>query len=250
MKEIITINGKEIEEKNNLRSIMYGEGVFETFRYAGKLPETIEAHYKRLSKGADYLKIPKITYDDYIYYINETVSKCEKKDLYVKTVLLPEGLSPYPVMPYSSNLMVIVRPYQEPAKKEISLTVAPFNVHSSDPLLKFKTTNYIRNIVAKRYALEKGFDDVIFRNENNEVTETSNANIFWIKGRFLYTPSLDCGLLPGITRESILKEARKQGFTVVEGRFFYEDIKNADYIFVANALNGIIKVSKLDILAK
>ena len=250
MREIITVNGTEVKEIKFLRSVMYGEGVFETFRYKGKLPSKIEAHYKRLSKGAEYLKIPKITYDDFIYYIQETVSKCEEKDLYIKTVLLPEGLLPYPIAPYGSKLMVIAKPYQEPKKKEISLTLSPFNVHSSDPLLRFKTTNYLRNIVAKRYAVEKGFDDVIFRNENNEVTETTNANIFWIKGRFLYTPSLDCGLLPGITRESVIQEAKKQGFVVVEGRFFYEDVKNADYVFVANALNGIIKVSKLDILAK
>ncbi|WP_457640566.1 aminotransferase class IV [Persephonella sp.] len=248
MEYVVTVNGKKLIDTRFLRSVMYGEGVFETFRYRGKLPKYIDQHYARLMKGAELLKIPKITKEDFIFYIEETVKKVkDSDDLYVKTVLLSEGNIYFPVVPYKSHLLVVAKPYKEPEKKEISLTVAPFRVHSSDPLLKIKSTNYSRNILAKRYALEKGFDDVIFLNENNEITETSSANIFWIKGRFLYTPSVDCGLLPGVTRNVILKEAKNEGFTIVEGRFYCEDLKKADYIFVANALNGIIKVSKIDI---
>ncbi|NPA53070.1 MAG: aminodeoxychorismate lyase [Aquificae bacterium] len=248
MKKLITINGKIIEEKPYFRSLMYGEGIFETFRYEGKLPKYIDWHYERLSKGAESFKIPKITKEDFIYYIEKAVSYFEEKDLYVKTILLPEGNIPFPVVPYKSNLMVVVKPFKQ-SKKEISLTVAPFRVHSSDPLLRYKTTNYLRNILAKRYALEKGFDDAVFINEKGEVTETTSANIFWIKGIYLFTPSEECGLLPGITRKAVIEKAPNLGFIVIEGRFPYEDLKKADYIFVTNALNGIIKVSKLDILA-
>ncbi|WP_457622708.1 aminotransferase class IV [Persephonella sp.] len=249
MEYIVTVNGKKLIDTRFLRSVMYGEGVFETFRYRGRLPKHIDQHYKRLTKGAELLKIPKITREDYIFYIEETVKKCkESDDLYVKTVLLSEGNIYFPVVPYKSHLLVIVKPYKEPEKKEISLTVAPFRVHSSDPMLRIKSTSYSRNIIAKRYALEKGCDDVLFLNENGEVTETSSANIFWIKGRFLYTPSVDCGLLPGVTRNVILKKAKDEGFAVVEGRFYLEDVRKADFIFVANALNGIIRVSKIEIL--
>jgi 4-amino-4-deoxychorismate lyase len=250
MEELITINGMVIGERPYLRSIMYGEGVFETFRYEMKLPKYIDDHYSRLVKGAEFFGIPKITKDDFLYYIEKTVSHFEEKDLYVKVILLPEGNIPFPVLPYKSNLMVVARPYKPPKKKAISLTVAPFNVHSSDPTLRFKTTNYMRNIYAKRFALQKGFDDALFVNENGEITETTSANIFWIKGKFLYTPTEECGLLPGITRKAIIEKAPEMGFVVVEGRFSLKDLKNADYIFVSNALNGIIKVSKLDILAK
>ncbi|WP_456399756.1 aminotransferase class IV [Persephonella sp.] len=249
MDYIVTVDGKKLIDTRFLRSLMYGEGVFETFRYRGKLPKHIDQHYSRLIRGAEVLKIPKITKEDFIFYIEETVKKCkDSQDLYVKTVLMSEGNIYFPVVPYKSHLLVIVKPFKEMEKKEISLTVAPFKVHSSDPLLRIKSTNFSRNILGKRFALEKGYDDVVFLNENNEVTETSSANIFWIKGRFLYTPSVDCGLLPGVTRNVIINKAKEEGFTIVEGRFYLEDIKKSDYIFVANALNGIIKVSKLDLL--
>jgi len=250
MKETITLNGKAFRDRSVLRTLLYGEGVFETFRYNGGYPSRIKKHYERLLKGANLLEIPPVTEEDFFYYIDETVKKCKEEDLYVKTVLISEGNLDYPLVPYGSKLLVIARPFKPFPKEKISLTVAPFRVHSSNPLLRIKTTNFAEKVLAKRYAKENGFDDAVFLNENGEVTETTSANIFWVKGSFLYTPSVDCGLLPGITREVVIHEARKEGFTVVEGRFYLEELKEADIIFVTNALNGIIRVGKFDLLAE
>jgi len=252
-KSIKTLDGELIkDEMKPSRTTLYGEGVFETFRYKGRIPKTIEKHYKRLKKGAETLEIPVISIDDYVDYIEETLKIAEEEglgeDLYVKTVLLSEGGDYYALVPYKSHLLVMIKPYK-PMKDKITLTVAPFRVHSSDPLLRIKSNNYARNILAKRYALQNGYDDAVFLNERGEITETTSANIYWIKGNTLYTPALECGLLEGITRSSVLQKAKEQGFNVVEGRFTLKDLANAEYIFVSNALNGIIKVKKFDILA-
>jgi len=252
-KVIKTLNGEPItEEMRPLRTTLYGEGVFETFRYKGRLPRTIEKHYQRLKKGAETLNIPLISQEDFIEYIEETLNLAEKEglgeDLYIKAILLSEGGEYYALVPYKSYLLVMVKPFK-PQKTEIRLTLAPFRVHSTDPLLRIKSTSFTRNILAKRYALENGYDDAVFLNENGEVTETTSANIFWIKGNTLYTPAPECGLLEGITRELVIKKAKEQGFNVVEGRFKVNELANADYIFVTNSLNGIIKVKKFDILA-
>jgi len=246
MDQIILINGEIFEEKSFIRTLMYGEGVFETFRFNGDLPSRIKKHYARLIEGARLLRLPQVSYDDFVYNIKKAVERSKHKDLYVKVILLSEGNIDYPLIPYKSNLMVVVKPFRPISKEKITLTLSPFRVHSSNPLLRIKTTNFAEKIIAKRYARDKGYDDTVFLNENGEITETTSANIFWIKGKFMYTPSVDCGLLPGITREAVITEARKQGFNVVEGRFYLEDIKNADLIFVTNALNGIIRVGKFD----
>ena len=252
LKIIKTLNGELMEDKKRpLRTTLYGEGIFETFRYNGRLPKSITEHYERLSKGADLLSIPRISLEDYIYYIEQSLDLAEENnlgnDLYIKTVLLSEGGDYYPLKPYKSHLLTIIKPYKEP-KKEIVLTVSPYKVNSSNPLLRFKTTNYMLNVLAKRYAIEKGCDDAILLNENDEITETTSANIFWIKGNTLYTPALECGLVEGITRKKILSKAREVGFETVEGRYRLKELLEADYIFVSNSLNGIIKVKKIDIL--
>ncbi|HIE59462.1 MAG TPA: aminodeoxychorismate lyase [Persephonella sp.] len=247
MKEVITLNGKNFLNKKILRTLMYGEGVFETFRYKGKLPRFIDKHYQRLMEGAKLLKIPVITKDDFVFYIEETVKKFEDtSDLYIKTILVSEGNSYFSLIPESSNLLIIAKPFKPIEKKEVNLIIAPFKVHSSEPILRIKSTNFARNIIAKRYALENGYFDALFLNENGEITETSSANIFWIKGKYLYTPSLDCGLLNGITRQFIIKKAPSEGFTVIEGRFTLKDFQNADRIFITNSLNGIVRVRKID----
>ena len=249
MVAIITLNGKRFLNKKILRTLMYGEGVFETFRFKGKLPRFIEKHYKRLIKGAEVLNIPKITYEDYKRYITETVenSNLASNDLYVKTILVSEGNTHYSLLPEKSNLLTIVKPFKPLNFEKISLTVAPFRVHSSDPLLRIKSTNFAKNILAKRYALDKGYFDSIFLNENDEITETSSANIFWIKGKYLYTPSVECGLLNGIMRQFVIEKARLEGFTVVEGRFHLLDLKYADRIFLTNSLHGILKVDSVEL---
>ncbi|SNZ03510.1 4-amino-4-deoxychorismate lyase [Persephonella hydrogeniphila] len=250
MNEIITVNGELFDDRRCLRTLMYGEGVFETFRYNNGYPSKIKNHYRRMVEGAKLLGLKEISEEDFLYYVDKTVEKSEEKDLYIKVILLSEGNTEYPLLPYKTNVMVIAKPYRPFPKERISLTVAPFRVHSSNPLLRIKTTNFAEKVIAKRYAKEKGYDDAVFLNENGEITETTSANIFWIKGKIMYTPSVDCGLLPGITREAVIFEARKQGFTVVEGRFYLEDIKDADLIFVTNALNGIIRVGKFDLFAQ
>lgn len=239
------LNGQPFNDLSLLRPLMYGEGVFETFRYKEKLPKYIDYHYKRLIKGASFLKIPPITKEDYLYYINQAVNSIEDKDLYVKTILLSEGNSYYPLQPYKSNLLVVVKPYKA-INTPITLTISPYKVHSKDPLLKIKSTNYLRNILVKRYAQEKGFFDAIILNEDDCITETSSANIFWIKGRYLYTPSLECGVLEGISRKKILEEGKNQGFVVIEGEFNLKDLKGANLIFLSNALHGIMKVESID----
>jgi 4-amino-4-deoxychorismate lyase len=246
MAEKVFINGKELEQKNLIRPLTYGEGVFETFRYKEKLPKYIDHHFERLNKGCEILNIPKITKEDFLFYIEDAVSKSEVKDLYVKIIILSEGNSYFPLKPYGKNIMVITKPY-EPIKEEIRLTVSPYKVHSSDPLLKIKSTNYLRNILIKRYAKENGFFDCIILNENNFITETSSATIYWIKGRYLYTPSLDNGVLDGVSRRVVLQEAKTHGFVVVEGRFALKDIKETDFIFISNALYGLMKVKEINI---
>ncbi|MCX7759984.1 MAG: aminotransferase class IV [Hydrogenothermaceae bacterium] len=240
------LNTEHLDDEKFVRVISYGEGVFETFRYNGKFPKHLDKHYERLVKGLKTLKIPVISKEDFTYNISKAVENFDEKDLYVKVIVFGEGMSYYPLMSLKTNVLVILKPYK-PIDEDITLTVAPFRVHSSDPLLRIKSTNYLRNILVKRYARERGYFDAIILNENEEITETSSANIYWIKGRYLYTPSVDCGLLPGVSRSVVIENAKNEGFTVVEGRFSLKDIKNADFVFLSNALHGVMRVKNVDI---
>ena len=110
---------------------------------------------------------------------------------------------------------------------------------SSDRFLFHKTTHRPLYASAWKTAHDAGFDDVLFLNERNEVTEGAISNLFIEKeGRWL-TPPIECGLLPGVYRRHLLATR-----PLVEERVLYpRDLKTADAIYLANAVRGLRRVT-------
>lgn len=123
----------------------------------------------------------------------------------------------------------------EPAKAGFS----DKKTSSVDIFLYHKTTNRdLYNEEHKRWR-NKGYFDIIFTNEKNQITEGAISNIIIKKGRFFYTPPLECGLLNGVFRKHLLKNRR---FPVKERILYKDDIKKADEIYMANSVRGMVRV--------
>jgi para-aminobenzoate synthetase/4-amino-4-deoxychorismate lyase len=109
---------------------------------------------------------------------------------------------------------------------------------STDIFLRHKTTH--RELYDSQYAecRDDGFDEVIFLNERDEVTEGAISNIFIRKGESLLTPPLSSGVLPGIFRRYLLEtetSAREAVLTI-------RDLESADAIYLCNSLRGMREV--------
>ena len=135
--------------------------------------------------------------------------------------------------------------YVEIECRELGTTQMPVKIllsktrtDSSDRFLFHKTTN--RNLYDEelRSARAQGYFDVVFRNERDEITEGAIANIFVEKNGKLYTPPLNCGLLPGTYRRYILESVK---FDAQEKVLTVEDLQSADRIFVTNAIQGMLE---------
>ena len=74
---------------------------------------------------------------------------------------------------------------------------------------------------------------------SGHIFEASRANIFWIKDKVLYTPPLSSGCLNGITRQQVIKQARKLRIPVKEKNLTPEILKKSDAAFLTNSLIGI-----------
>jgi para-aminobenzoate synthetase/4-amino-4-deoxychorismate lyase len=118
-------------------------------------------------------------------------------------------------------------------KDQLKVLVASEIVDSSDVFLYHKTTN--RDFYNRHFhdARENGFDEVIFFNERNELTEGAISNIFLRHGNLWSTPLLTCGLLPGIWRDKMMHE-----LNAVEKVLYSRDLKNADEIILGNSVRG------------
>lgn len=109
-----------------------------------------------------------------------------------------------------------------------------------------KSTNFLNNILAKREAIAAGVFDSIFLNWENHLTECSISNLFFVSGARLFTPSLDCGLLDGITRNIVIELARETGISVEEGRFLPDRLFHAEECFLTNTSMEIMPVTAVD----
>lgn len=128
--------------------------------------------------------------------------------------------------------------YDLPDSKEIwKITLSKNALNSQNPWLYYKTTNrQIYDIDFKNYN-EIGFDEIIYCNENNEITEGSRTNIFIDNGDgILLTPPIKCGLLNGILRQKLINDGK-----AIEKILHLEDMFAAQNIYVGNSIRGLKK---------
>ena len=107
--------------------------------------------------------------------------------------------------------------------KSVSLATEP--VDSSDRFLYHKTTR------------RRGGDNEIFWNERGEVTESSIANLVVPIDGELYTPPIECGLLPGVFRNHLLKQGK-----IKERVITIEEFQNANEFFLINSIRKWIRI--------
>ena len=249
MKESIYFDQERVDVSTTNRSMLFGEGVFETFRYKNKLPVFFDRHLERLRHSANFLSL-KYPGDAYIQSLIEKFVKQHKtKDLTVKIVLLSSGDGSY--FGKSNGVVVMVSIKEDDSNNdEISLAIAQTKKGNSYVLARHKTTNYLSSIVERRKAIKEGFDDALFLDHKDLILETTSGNIFWIKGSSIFTPSLSCGILPGITRGLVIATCKEKGIKIVEGNYELGSLLFPEAIFITNAAKGIIEVVNIDNLIK
>jgi 4-amino-4-deoxychorismate lyase len=245
MKEIVYQYGKPLEEALPLRSLLYAEGVFETFRWKGSPPVLLKRHVARMKRGAEFLGIPFPGVKVVTKVVKGAVMVSGIEDAYVKVCLLSAGSLKFYEQASHWRLLTVIRKY-EPTKECMRAHVTSFKRFSCSRLLAVKSLNYLENMLARRESKKAGCDEAIFLNERDEVTEGSFTNIFWVKGKTLYTPALECGLLPGVTREALISLAPKLGLGVKEGKFTLKDVLKSQGAFFTNSLIGVSAVSAVD----
>lgn len=106
--------------------------------------------------------------------------------------------------------------------------------------------NYVNSIRIRTEAKERGYHDAIACDINGHIAEISTANIFFSKDNILYTPSCDCSILNGITRQTVITLARDLGYQVIEGKFTIEALTTAENVFVTGTAAEVKNVKSLE----
>jgi branched-chain amino acid aminotransferase len=254
---IIYYNGKFLKESEVSlspynRGLHFGDGVFETLRvYSGRVFR-LESHIKRLFKGLDALGLENKAD---VPVIEEAVKGliCENSltEAALKIIAFREecpGLDPVPGL--KACYLITSSPFDFKRKKYcgkgISAAIVSIRRNQSSPHVFIKSLNYLENILGRREAHDKGYDEAVFLNNYEMVTEGSISNLFIIKDSVLFTPPEDAGILKGITRDVVFEIAKDLGMKCCEESFKADYVLTVDEAFMTNSLMEIMPLREID----
>jgi 4-amino-4-deoxychorismate lyase len=255
---IVSVNGSLIDEQQAVVSVLdhgflYGMGLFETFRtYKGE-PFLLEAHMARLQEGCKEVGI-RLDIDHLAIreQIGALLAANDLSEAYIRYSVsagtaplgLPTGNYDKPNVIIYAKALPTSQPHIYNEGKPLQL----LNIRRNTPegRVRLKSFHYMNNILAKReleqYPWALGAEG-LFLTEQSFIAEGLVSNLFYIEGDCLYTPSLDTGILPGITRDLIIRLAKDMRLSVLEGLFTIADIEKANAIFLTNSIQEIVPVN-------
>ncbi len=254
----IFLNGVIVPESQAVVSVydhgfLYGDGVYETMRSYGGTVFMVRRHMDRLARSASLIRLKAPEAESMIGAIHQTLAANRISDAYVR-VTLSRGKGPIGLDPGlcgRHTLVVIAEPFREYPdtcyEKGVQFIFAKTRRNLADAIdPKIKSLNFLNNILAKIEAKERGAYDAVMLNAAGFLTEGTICNIFFVKNGILCTPSVEAGILDGITREIVIGLARRQGLSVEEGMFYPEDLLGASEVFFTNTTAEVMPVAGVE----
>ena len=240
------ING-EIKKSNEALisvddyGLMRGYGIFETIRFNNKKLLKINRHIDRLYKGLSIIKIKidHILREKLIADINNLVEINNIENGLIKLVITKgtpgtsNGLIP--------NIYITIKNMYSIPKEPVKVV---FLSESKYPIVRFspsfKGINYVGNMMAIEDAEKDGAFECVFVDDNNNITECSMRNIFFIKNKSLITPTLSLGILSGTTRSEIQNLSKLNNIECLEKIVNKTEINNMDEAFICSSAIGVL----------
>lgn len=249
----INLNGKLTEAAVAVvpydnRAFRYGYGLFETLLVKDSTIQLAAYHWERLLAGAAalYLGMPKLMTAEWLSSeVLRTVTKnglnqlCRVRlELYAGRGGIMDEQGPKP------GYVIECFPLEEHITKlnetGLELGIAEGITKTEDRLANYKTVNALVYAIAAQQAKANKWNDALVLNAKGNIIESTIANIFWIKDGEIYTTPLSDGCVAGVMRRYIMSKT-----AVTEQQLTIEVLKNADEVFLTNAIRGIKWVNSI-----
>ncbi len=254
---LITVNEKRIEPGSTAlspldRGFLFGDGIFETIRIYSGTAFRLRAHLERMQAAADRLEIdlgPNI--ENLVLGEIEQALTAGIRDGFLRiTATRGEGFG-LGYSPQKPTLVTFIDslPPLNPGWYSAGLSVVTAAARRNEfaATSGIKTTAYLESILAFRAGALAGADDAIFLDTLGHLSEATASNLFLVEGETLYTPPLQCGALPGITRAVVMEIAESANLRVVSCTSLEPDrIQHASEFFLTSSIREIVPVVSHD----
>lgn len=276
----IWLNGSIVDGGEAVISVydhgfLYGLGLFETFRTYGGKPYLLERHLDRLYGGCRELGIPfAMKADELRREITALLVANGLADGYIRlTVSAGVGELGLPAGDYNAPTVLILAKSLPPAgadalRRGRELRLLRTRRNSPEGTVRFKSLHYMNNIIAKREMLglmqerepqsfhlqqqvvqiaslpSPGAEGLML-SRDGWLTEGIVSNLFFLRQGVIYTPCIETGILPGVTRARVVELARDTGYEVEEGLYTWEQLLEAEEVWLTNSIQELVPVTRL-----
>tara|TARA_B100000683_G_scaffold40150_1_gene35511 strand:+ start:692 stop:1558 length:867 start_codon:yes stop_codon:yes gene_type:complete len=237
----------DIQYKDVKRGFSFGDGAFETIKVINGKPVFLVHHLKRLHSAVEKLKL----YTDKQLHLNFIepliIDLLQLNNIYeggiIRISVYRSGRGTY--LP-ESNYMNFIIESKRLCENSYSTNKKGLKIDVYDEILKplnilspYKLANAQLYVLASIFFKENQLDDALIKNENGNIIETTNSNLFISSNGVLYTPALSEGCVGGIMRMQVINLAITNGMLVYENPIQLQHLLSADEIIITNSIRGI-----------
>jgi branched-chain amino acid aminotransferase len=227
--------------------LLSGWGVFSTLRVADGVLFAFERHWARIRRDAAAFHIP-IPDDagEVRRQLLELVEANRAHNATLRLAIVRNGPATWadPSLGRPSDLIALTADSKDWGDS-VKLEYVRDARHAASPFAGTKNLSWAMNLTWLESAQSRGFDEAILLNERGEAAECTSANIFVANGSQVWTPPLNSGCLPGITREVLLGETHVPGIEIGERTLMPADLESADEVFITSTTRNLLPVRQI-----
>ncbi len=256
---MINFNGELLKKdsfylNHENRGLRYGDALFETIRVINGKIVFWEDHYLRLMASMRILRM-EIPMNFTMEFLEEellkTIRSNNLENTMVRirfTVFRNNGGLYHPdtnAISYCLECSVLESSFYMVNDDRYELELFKDFYVNHDMTSTLKTNNRIINVVGSIYAKENGYDNCFLLNNDKQVVEALNGNVFMVNENAITTPPLSDGCMNGIIRKKIIEILNKlDEYSIAEKSISPFDLQKADELFITNSILGIRPVTK------
>lgn len=252
---MINFNGNLVAQSNeNIeqnRGFLYADAVFETLKVLDGKVLFLEDHYFRLMASMRILRM-EIPLEFTLEYLEseilKTINALNLNNARVRLTVFRNGEGRYNPEQRTVSFVIVAEStgavyLNTTGKYEVELFK---DFHVSKHLLStLKTTSCLINITASIFAQENDYENCLLINDEKNVIEAINGNIFVVKDNVISTPPIADGCKNGIIRKKLIEIINKtENLTFEERSISPFELQKADEIFITNIAVGIQSITQ------
>ncbi|MCU1336193.1 MAG: class aminotransferase [Bryobacterales bacterium] len=228
--------------------LLNGWGVFSTIRVYDGVMFAWERHWARMRTDAGRLRVPFPPDQDWLAQrLHRLIEANRAWNATLRVAVIrnrggmfegPGPMREFDVVAFTADVKLW--------GDSVKLGVIPNARLAASEFAGAKNLSWSENLTWYERAHEQGLDEVVLLNERGEVSECTSANIFAVEGAQVWTPPLDSGCLPGVTRALLVEEIHVPGLRIGEKKLLPADLEAADEVFITSTTRELLPVVSVE----